>query len=89
METLTETGKKPAKKRFLIIVIILVLLLAGVVVYFKFRKPKELTQEEIIQKQIQELDALRQQAGAKPLTQEEIKKQIQELDKLRQQSLGK
>lgn len=84
-----ETEVKTSKKRFLIIIIILVLVLTGLVVYLKFKKPRELTKEEIIQKQIQELDRLRQQANTPPLSQDDIKKQLEELDKLRQQSLGK
>lgn len=72
-----------AKKTFLIIIIILVLLIAGLVIYLKFKKPRELTQQEIIQKQIQELDKLRLQTNTSALSQEDIKKQIEELDKLR------
>jgi len=90
METeIIKTGKKRISVIILIIIIILALLLAGLVIYLKFKKPRELTQQEIIQKQMEELDRLRQEAGAKPLTEEEIKKQIQELDRLRQQSLSK
>jgi len=47
------------------------------------KKEKVLTQEEIIQKQLEEMDRLRGQL--KPLTQEELKAQLQEMDKLRGQ----
>ena len=46
------------------------------------KTPAQLEQEKI-QKQLQELDELRAQANAKPLTQEEINKQLKELDAYR------
>ena len=48
--------------------------------------PKPLSREEILARQRAELDRLREEALANPLTEEEIKKQTAELDKLRKQS---
>ena len=50
---------------------------------------KPLSREEILARQRAELDRLRQEALANPLTKEEIKKQTAELDKLRKQSQAK
>lgn len=47
---------------------------------------KPLSREEILAKQMKELDRLRQESLANPLSQEEINKQMEELEKLRQQS---
>lgn len=48
--------------------------------------PKELSPEEIMAKQAEELNRLRQEAALNPLTEEEINRQTKELDKLRKES---
>lgn len=51
-----------------------------------FRTLKPLSPEEIMAKQLEELDKLRQEAIVNSLTEEEKKKQLEELDKLKEQS---
>lgn len=82
------------KKSIIYLAIVLIaVLIIGVVIYFVFfKKEKESIeapisgQEEMIKKQIEELDALRQQTNPQSLTQEEIDSQVEELEKLRSQS---
>ena len=52
------------------------------------KKEKVLTQEEIIQKQLEELDRLHKQYG-REYTKEEIQNQLEEMDKLRGQAGAK
>ena len=76
---------------------LILLILGGGAYYLYSRKNKKtalpVTPSPMVlspaeQKQLSELDALRQEAGQKPLTQEDIKKQSEELDNLRQQVKG-
>ncbi|MCK6462520.1 MAG: hypothetical protein L6Q29_01730 [Candidatus Pacebacteria bacterium] len=80
-------------KKELMIIFGVLLLGAGALLYFSDKIPKggerALTQEEIIRMQIEELDKLRQEAAANPLTEEDKKKQMDELDKLRKESEAK
>ncbi len=69
-----------------IIVIALAILAVLVILGLNAKKEKPLTQEEIIQKQLEELDRLRAQSGAKELTEAEIKNQLDELAQLRKAS---
>ncbi len=80
-----ETKPKIGKKTLLIALIILILLGVGWFVYKKQKTPAGPSPEEIIQKQMGELNALRQEAGYKEPTPEEIKKQMEELSKLKGQ----
>jgi hypothetical protein len=85
---LSEQNPKINKKTLLIAVIILILLGAGWFIYKKQKTvPAGPTQEEIIVKQMEELNALRQSAGYKEPTAEEINKQMEELNKLKGQSI--
>lgn len=68
-----------------------VVLILGFSVYLIFqflgskKNPEsEIKEETLVEKQLRELDALRDQAASKPLTQEEIKEQAKELDSLRE-----
>lgn len=77
-------------KKALIIAIAIVVL--GVLFFFNKRfdrTSRPLSPEEIIKKQMEELDKLREQAAANPLTEEEKKKQMEELDKLRAENQEK
>lgn len=80
-----EQNPKINKKTLLIAVIILILLGAGWLIYKKQKAPAGPSQEEIIVKQMEELNALRNEAGYKEPTPEEIKKQMEELNKLKGQ----
>jgi len=72
-----------------IIIIIIAVAILAVISFISERKgyfspeSDSLSQEEILAKQVEELDRLRQEGSADPVTQEDIKKQAQELDKLR------
>jgi len=74
------------KTAIIILVIILALLGIGWYVYKKQKAPAGLSQEEILKRQLAELERLRQSADYKPLTEEQIKKQSLELKKLNQQA---
>lgn len=78
-----------AKKIIVIAVAIIILIAISFVSkqkgYFS-SDPIGLSQEEILAKQIEELDRLKQEGGANPLTQEDINKQVDELNKLRSQN---
>ena len=71
-------------KKAIIIIIALVLVLAAMLYFISTSGTKEkiLSQEEIIQKQTEELNSLREEALANPLTEEEIKSQNKELERL-------
>lgn len=68
------------------LVILAITITAAIIIvwllFFNEKAPTAPSQEEIIQKQIEELNALRQAAGYKEPTPEEIQKQIEELNKL-------
>jgi hypothetical protein len=73
-----------------IITVILVLFNIAIVVFWinfflSFEKvTPPLAEEKIgVEKQLKELERLRQEAGAQPLTDEEIQRQLKELEKLR------
>lgn len=83
-----NSNKRINKKVTLIAVLaILALLVGGWYIYNKKQEvpPAAPSQEEIVQKELEELDKLRQQANLKPLTEEETKKQLEELNKLKGQ----
>lgn len=71
-----------------IIFVALAVIIIGLILFFANRyspetMPATLSQEEIIKKQLEELDNLRKETP--PLTQKEINRQLEELDKLRMQ----
>lgn len=78
-----------AKKIIIIIIAIAILAIISFVGerkgYF-YPSDSVLSQEEILAKQMEELDKLRQENGANPLTQEEINNQAKELDGLKQKN---
>lgn len=80
------------KKEILIIMAVLAFG-AGLLFYFSDKISRigevKLTREEIIKIQMEELDKLREQAAANPLTEEKKKIQMEELDKLRAESRAK
>lgn len=79
------------KPKNMIILGVLVLVLIGLVYYFVARNrpespeptPTSLTEEQRIQKQLAELDALRNQQGYQPMTEAQVNQQLKELDALR------
>ena len=83
------------KKKILIIsaITIAVLLISGLVYYFLNKKKGESPlfspyQDTLRDKQIREMDELRQKMGLKELSEQEIQQQAQEMDKLRQKQLS-
>ena len=77
-------------KKIIVIVIAIIILIAISFIskqkgYFS-PDPIGLSQEEILARQIEELDRLKQEGGDNPLTQEDINKQVDELNKLRSQN---
>jgi len=67
--------------------------LAGLAVYFIFQKPKPAAgpeaspkEEILVEKQLSELEELRNEAGIQPLTQEQIRAQQKELEFLRKKA---
>jgi|SRR3989344_1028172 len=85
---ISEKARLGAKRYFILVPLIIFAVVA--VAYFLFSRNKENPpetgnkEETLIEKQLRELDALREQAASKPLTQEEIKEQTNELDSLRE-----
>lgn len=78
-----------AKKAAIVAVAIIAL---GAAFYFSNNvsqndRPKSLSQEEIMAKQMKELEKLRQENAKNPLTKEEINKQMKELEKLRNNNI--
>jgi len=77
-----------------IAVVLAVLLVVGGVIYFAFLKEGTVLEEiqerptikEVTGRQLEELDALRQQMNPRPLTSEEVDIQIEKLDALHQKS---
>ncbi|MEK7069746.1 MAG: hypothetical protein AAB822_00330 [Patescibacteria group bacterium] len=78
-----------AKKIIVIVVAIIILIAISFISkqkgYFS-SDPAVLSQEEILAKQIEELDRLKQEDATNQLTQEDIDKQADELNKLRSQN---
>lgn len=74
------------KRKILIIAVIILLVLGGFVFYIiqKNRKaqPQISPQEEMVKKQLDELDALRQESGSQPVTEGQTQGQLEELNKL-------
>lgn len=71
-----------------IIFVAVAIIIIGLLFFFANRyssetAPATLSQEEIIKKQLEELDSLRKETP--PLTQEEINRQLEELNKLKTQ----
>lgn len=94
MVPIIETAKQKLKRVFsfkYILAILAVVLLAIALLFFYFyREKKELLDEEQIRKekiemQKNELEAMRQASGNKPLSKEELNRQKDELNKLREQ----
>lgn len=68
------------KRKLLVVLAVVIALAISVWLLFFYEKP--LSQEEIIQKQLEELNTLRNPDELNP-TEEELSQQAQELDKLR------
>jgi F0F1-type ATP synthase membrane subunit b/b' len=75
-----------AKRNYLYLALVLVAFFALIWYFSKVLKtgPKPPTKEEIIKKQLEELEKLKTEAP--PLTEEEYQKQIKELEELRKES---
>lgn len=79
---------------FLIVALVVVLILLITIIYFsvKIKTEKETPlipvqkEETLIEKQTRELEELRKQANAQPLTEEQIQEQTEELNALRKKS---
>jgi uncharacterized protein HemX len=68
---------------------ILILAVAGVAAYFVFKwKKQQAPPVDIVKKQMEELDALRNQTNPQPLTEEQLKEQSQELNAIRKEYDG-
>jgi len=84
-------GKSGKKGVVIAIVIVFVLAVAaGVAAYFVLRWKKQQVEppKDALTKQIEELDALRNQTNPQPLTAEDLKKQTQELNAVRKEYDG-
>lgn len=68
------------KLKYIILFLILLLIVGGGSFYLKVRK--EARQKARIQKQLEEIEALRQKAGARSYSAEEIKNQIKTLEEI-------
>ena len=73
------------------VVILFAIAIFGTVFYFLSQSlretaPKPLSPEEIMARQVEELDKLREQATNNPFTEEEKKRQLEELNKLNEQN---
>ena len=82
-----EKRKKNILIALIIAVIIITLGASGWVYYIykqKQAQPAINSQEQKIQDQLKQLDALRQQYNVKPLTEQQISQQLQQLQKLKQ-----
>lgn len=75
-----------AKKIIIIIIAVAILAIISFVGKQKgyFPSSEDLSQEEILAKQMEELESLKQENSANPLTQEEVNKQSKDLEALRQ-----
>ena len=69
-------------------ILIIALVFAGLFYFINTLNTKEKTmsQEDIIKKQREELDRIRQESAPNTLTKEEKKRQLEELDRLRKQT---
>lgn len=96
MEKEISQNQTSKKKKFLFwlpIFVIIGLLCLVALIYFLTKpptKPREIPSEQpkektLEEKQLEELDALRQYFGTEPFTEKEIQKQLEELEKLRSQ----
>jgi|SRR3989344_2241832 len=82
------------KKAFIISLVGLpLLILAGLAVYFFNQKQMEITpsaeekkQETLVEKQLKELEELRNEAGLQPLTEEQKQAQLKDLEALRKKA---
>lgn len=82
------------KKQSIVFILVIVFVLAlALTIYFSYRKPKIIPGEELMkkektltEKQIEELEVLRQQAGEEHFTEKELEVQNKELEKLKKES---
>lgn len=82
-----ETKETNKKGLIIAVAVLLVLAAAGVAVYFVLKwKKQEAPPEDIVKKQMEELDKLRNPAYSYPTTTAELNKQIKVLDGLSSES---
>lgn len=74
--------------KLLIIVLVVIAIVAFVWYYPVFRKDNITPEEKSINKQIEELDKLRDQAGARVYSEKELQEQAKELDAMRKTTIG-
>lgn len=85
----SEGGKSPSGGIKLLVIVAIVVLIVGVVWYYPTISRKNITrEEEAINKQVEELDNLRKQAGVKTYSEKELQAQSKELDAMRQTIIG-
>ena len=74
--------------KLLIIALVVIAIVAFVWYYPVFRKDNITPEEKSINKQIEELDKLRDQAGARVYSEKELQEQAKELDAMRKTTIG-
>jgi uncharacterized protein HemX len=97
MDSHFSFAKLPDKKSliYLIIAAVFASAIFAVVMYYiswtqlQTEKQPQAQEETLVQKQLKELDRLRQEAGATPPTEEQIAEQKEELDALRKDAKAK